>query len=118
MACAGQFYCEFLDEETDNGGQLVDIGFGGQEYKAVIHEFEESADIAFIKGWYQTQVICHSDHGNCLQMHHLDVSERRAITDGYKGSLSTWWSNIRDELIQIFQPIFATLKNMFLEVSW
>ncbi|RYR06292.1 hypothetical protein Ahy_B06g086045 isoform G [Arachis hypogaea] len=55
MACAGQFYCEFLDEETDNGGQLVDIGFGGQEYKAVIHEFEESADIAFIKGWYQTQ---------------------------------------------------------------
>ncbi|RYR06296.1 hypothetical protein Ahy_B06g086046 isoform A [Arachis hypogaea] len=28
---------------------------------------------------------------------------------------SHWWSNIRDELIQIFKPIFATLKNMFLE---
>ncbi|XLU28622.1 hypothetical protein S245_064688 [Arachis hypogaea] len=69
-------------------------------------------------------------------MHYLGYStekgkypQRRTITGEYKGNLSTWmenklkdlppiidwWSYIRDKLIQIFQLIFATLKNMFLK---
>ncbi|XP_052118725.1 uncharacterized protein LOC107495904 [Arachis duranensis] len=136
MFSVGEFCYQYLEQQTGDGYPVVNIRYSGPndplpfEHKAVVQQFGEETDIDSIKEWYRRQVTCNSLHESCLKMNYLHISERRAITHFYQESLSSWmekklknppatatdwWGHIRQDFEQIFKPIFATLKNMFLQ---